>query len=114
MQAAPALTPSVFECDRYTLPLSAHHPAALRELANQYIAFLNDDLPNESLSEICFTLGARRSYFPHRLACTGDSAATLRSNLQAFIDERPSTGLLQGTVKNPRRDPSRAAAASVD
>ena len=106
MQSPPASTPPVFKCDRYTLPLSAHNLAALRELAHRYITFLNDDLPNESLAEICFTLSARRTHFPYRLAAIGDSAATMRNTLQAFIDERPSTGLLQGIIKNRRRDPS--------
>jgi 3-oxoacyl-(acyl-carrier-protein) synthase/thioesterase domain-containing protein/acyl carrier protein len=106
MQAPPALTLPIFKCDRYTLPLSAHNPAALRELAYRYIALLEDELSDESLTEICFTLSAGRTHFTHRLAATGDSVATLRSNLQAFIDERPSAGLFQGTVKNRRYDPS--------
>jgi 3-oxoacyl-(acyl-carrier-protein) synthase/thioesterase domain-containing protein/acyl carrier protein len=104
MQAPPTLRQPTSKYGPHTLPLSAHNPAALHELAHRYIAFLQDDLSNESLAEICFTLSARRTHFPHRLAVTGDSAATLLSNLQAFIDKKPSAGLLQGTVKNRRHD----------
>jgi malonyl CoA-acyl carrier protein transacylase len=65
------------------LPLSARTPEALRELAQRWADWL--EAPDQPLADACFTAGAGRSHFAHRLAVTGtgadDLAAALRSHL---------------------------------
>ena len=104
VQAPPSRETPATTNGSQVLTLSAHTPAALRELANRYIEFLGEDSSNESLAEICFTLSTRRTHFAHRLTSSGDSAAMIRDNLTSFIAEKSSPGLLLGTVKHRRSE----------
>lgn len=72
----------------YLLPLSAQSPAALRTLVERWITYLGTD--STPLATICATAGERRSHYDHRLAVVGDTAPTLVSQLQSYLDDEAS------------------------
>src|SRR5262249_49424856 len=61
------------------LPLSAKSESALAELQRRYTSYL--ETTSEQLGDICYTAGAGRSHFPHRLAIVAPSTAELRVKL---------------------------------
>ena len=75
------------------LPLSAHHPEALKALAGGYAAAL-DDVP---ASDAVRTAATGRAPFRHRLAVTGTTASDLAGGLGAFTEGRFVEGLHTGT-----------------
>lgn len=66
------------------LALSARNPQALEALAELYREYLNGEGARESLADICYTAGMRRTHHEHRLALTGRSHAELVERLEAF------------------------------
>ncbi|MBX3611469.1 MAG: type I polyketide synthase [Hydrogenophaga sp.] len=80
----------------YLLCLSAQSESALRDLAVRWIDFLGRS--RDSLRDICYTAGARRSALDHRLALVGDDREALRSRLEAFLREESPPGLSAGRV----------------
>lgn len=84
IEEAPAVSQADGPAERthHLLTLSARTPAALDQLAQRYDAALASadaaDLP-----DICFTAGAGRSHFEHRLAVVGDTPAAMRACLAA-------------------------------
>jgi myxalamid-type polyketide synthase MxaC len=86
LEEAPARAPrpQVPERPRHVLVLSARGEQPLRELAARF----RDTCAGageEELPDICFTAGAGRNHFEHRLAVTGESPETLSSKLDAFV-----------------------------
>ncbi|WP_419145180.1 amino acid adenylation domain-containing protein [Myxococcus stipitatus] len=77
------------------LPLSARSPAALRALAQRYLARVTRDGPDAEarLESLCDSAGRRRGTLEHRLALTVSSAEELREKLEAFVagERRPGT-----------------------
>ncbi|OUS26969.1 hypothetical protein A9Q99_17315 [Gammaproteobacteria bacterium 45_16_T64] len=62
------------------LVLSAHHPAALTELAQEYAKQI--DRENDlSLYDMCYTAACRRDHYQHRLALCVDNMAHLTKKL---------------------------------
>jgi len=66
------------------LALSARDPQALEALAGLYREYLDGAGARESLADICYTAGRRRTHHEHRLALTGRSHAELVERLGAF------------------------------
>lgn len=66
----------------YILPLSARSPDALRDVAARYRAYLNES--TATLTEVCFTAGARRTHFEHRVAFVADDKAELLAHLDTI------------------------------
>jgi myxalamid-type polyketide synthase MxaC len=78
--------PQAPERPRHVLALSARGEAPLRELAVRYrdaCAGAGD----EDLPDVCFTAGAGRSHFEHRLAVTGETREAITAKLDAFSGE---------------------------
>jgi 3-oxoacyl-(acyl-carrier-protein) synthase/thioesterase domain-containing protein len=86
----------------HLLTLSAHQGDALHALARKFLDFIDENEPDEAIANLCYTLSARRTHFAHRLAATGNTAAALRRELQAFIDRKSSPCLFDGIVKSSR------------
>ena len=84
------------------LTLSAKSEAALRELAQRYEAFLEQQ-PEASLADVCYTANTGRTQFNHRLSIITQSTAQLRQQLQSFIANKKAAGLLQGHLKGRKR-----------
>jgi malonyl CoA-acyl carrier protein transacylase len=100
------------------LPLSAQTPNALRELAARYAAHLAapsstapSSAPNpvnpvnpanpvilspSDFAAICYTAGAGRSHFNHRLAIVAADAAAAQADLAAYADNRQAPGIHTG------------------
>ncbi|MEM9447024.1 MAG: beta-ketoacyl synthase N-terminal-like domain-containing protein [Cyanobacteria bacterium P01_E01_bin.6] len=106
LEAAP--TPSVRDRadDRpsHLLTLSATSVSALHALAQRYIKFLTD-YPAISLADVCFNANTKRSTFPHRLAAIATSTEALREQLQTFLAEQASPGLVTGQVTRRKSPP---------
>jgi acyl transferase domain-containing protein/acyl-CoA synthetase (AMP-forming)/AMP-acid ligase II/acyl carrier protein len=75
------------------LPLSARSPEALAALANRYELALAAGTPP---ADLCYTAGARRGHYDHRLAVVGDSPAQLSESLAAYRQKMPHPGLSIG------------------
>nr|VFJ42996.1 MAG: Acyl transferase domain-containing protein [Candidatus Kentron sp. DK] len=66
----------------HLLALSARDETALGELAERFANHLEDH-PALSFADVCFTAGAGRSHFPHRLAVIAISPEEARTQLRA-------------------------------
>jgi thioesterase domain-containing protein/acyl carrier protein len=101
--------------ERHLFTLSARSAVALKQSAALYAAHLasHDDL---QLAGLCFTAGAGRTQFNHRLAMIVGAKAELRSRLDDFANGRSHPDILQGTAKRIRgnSDPAHTVAASAD
>ncbi|MFC7723128.1 beta-ketoacyl synthase N-terminal-like domain-containing protein [Nonomuraea recticatena] len=89
LEAAPSREPVPARPGRHYLPLSAHTPAALRELAGRWRNALDDpDLATgEPLAAAVHTAGARRDHHACRFLVSGADAAELRRELdRAMVD----------------------------
>ncbi len=82
----------------FLLPLSARDPATLLELAARYEQFLGQPAfaDRDALADACFTAGAGRRHFPHRLAVAGESVEDLRAGLAAFVTSIPHPAVAAG------------------
>ncbi|NJO48512.1 MAG: type I polyketide synthase, partial [Leptolyngbyaceae cyanobacterium RM2_2_4] len=85
VEAAPAWPASENDRERplHILALSAKTPRALRDLIARYEQTLTYTT-TERLADLCFTAGAGRSHFEHRLAVVGDTPASIRQQLAAY------------------------------
>ena len=72
------------------LPLSAHGPDSLVELAKRHLAH------PAALADRAHTASLRRSQLDHRLAVVAASEAELAERLQAFLDGQAVEGLVHG------------------
>src|ERR1051325_7831056 len=77
----------------YVLPLSARNRGALRELAARYVERLRDP---ESLRDLAYSASVRRAHHRERLAVVGRTAAELRTQLQAFLNDERAEGVFTG------------------
>jgi phthiocerol/phenolphthiocerol synthesis type-I polyketide synthase C len=82
------------------LPLSARSPEALAALAGRYELALAAGSP---LADLCYTAGARRGHYDHRLAVVGDSPAELSESLAAYRQAVPHSGLSSGSCRPGQR-----------
>ena len=70
------------------LPLSAKSDKALRELAQGYLQWLDDNLDpptGEKLADMAWTAGVGRSHYSHRTGVVFNDAESLRSKLDALL-----------------------------
>jgi acyl transferase domain-containing protein/acyl carrier protein len=97
VEEAPARTPAAEDARRplSVLALSAKSDAALFALARRYRERLVDGWP-ASIADLCFSAGAGRSHFRHRLAAVGGSTAELRAQLDSFLDVGASSRTVNG------------------
>ncbi|MDE0280264.1 MAG: type I polyketide synthase, partial [Gammaproteobacteria bacterium] len=87
------------------LPLSGKSDDALRALAGQYLAWLDDragaptdgDAPGSILSDMAWTAGAGRSHFAHRAGILFGDAESLKEQLAALAESNGSHGPPAGT-----------------
>ncbi|MFE0593070.1 beta-ketoacyl synthase N-terminal-like domain-containing protein [Micromonospora echinospora] len=92
---APAAAPTSGDDDRARLlPLSAHDPAALRDLAGAVGEFAAD--PSVDLDDLCHTASLRRSTYDERLAVSFTSRTDLVEKLAAFRAGAARPGLATG------------------
>ncbi|GHO72105.1 polyketide synthase [Ktedonobacter sp. SOSP1-52] len=81
----------------YLLPLSAQTDKALQELAQRYIAHLEqEEYQAQTLRDICYTASLGRQPREERLAVTSSSKSELHKKLSAFGQGETSVELLCG------------------
>jgi acyl transferase domain-containing protein len=89
-----ALPASFQQQNAYLIPLSAHSPEALRDLARTIL----DEGVNESLANVGYTTALRRTHHNHRLALIAKDPQTFTEQLSAFLRNDPATGVVSGQV----------------
>ncbi len=92
----------VIERPLHLLTLSAKSDVALRDMARSYEEFLGSH-PEVSLADVCFTTNTGRTHFNHRACIITGSITELRQQLNAFITNGETNGLLSGKVKGRKR-----------
>ncbi|MCV7384950.1 type I polyketide synthase [Mycolicibacter longobardus] len=87
------------------LALSARSPEALTALVGEYemALFSGGLLDGGSLTDLCFTAGARRGHHDYRLSVVGDSPAALFESLSAYRlgESRPGLSVGHCTPSRP-------------
>lgn len=91
--------PSERDRSGHVLPLSGRTDQALRDLASQYVTWL-DEHPEADLADICYTAGVGRSHFPHRAALVVDSRERLRAMLANVADGQESPSCFTGNHRS--------------
>ncbi|NEP61535.1 MAG: AMP-binding protein, partial [Symploca sp. SIO2G7] len=86
------------ERPKHLLTLSAKSEQALAELAQAYVAQLQQT--TASLTDICFTANTARTHFEHRLAIIAESTTQLHEHLPTLATSKKTRGLLTGEVHN--------------
>ncbi len=82
------------------LPLSARSVEALAALAGRYESALASGL---GLADLCYTAGARRGHYEHRLSVAADSAAAMADSLDAYRHGRSGPGISVGECRPGER-----------
>ncbi|WP_396978123.1 type I polyketide synthase [Nostoc sp. ATCC 53789] len=79
----------------HLLTLSAKHPQALQQLAQNYIKYLSShaEIP---LGDITHTSQIGRTHFSHRLAIIADDHQQIQQQLQAYLDNTEIIGIHHG------------------
>ena len=89
------------------LPMSGRSDKALRELAQDYLEWLDRrvgepasaDAGDALLSDMAWTAGVGRSHFSHRAGVVFQDLPSLRKNLAAFVEAGAETGTERQTGK---------------
>jgi acyl transferase domain-containing protein/acyl-CoA synthetase (AMP-forming)/AMP-acid ligase II/acyl carrier protein len=104
---APALPERAGGVERplHVLGLSARDEESLRALVSQYVEHLDrrPSMEDVDFADLCFTAGAGRSHFAHRLALVAASAAEARDKLSASLAGEDPPGLVRGAIEGPER-----------
>ncbi|PCE23902.1 hypothetical protein BWP39_29920 [Paraburkholderia acidicola] len=93
-----------------SLPLSAAHPDALRELAARYAVRIDGIAPDQ-LHDVCYSAARHRDHLDQRLFAYGDHA-TLVAALRAAAAGQTHPALLQG--QRPAAGPRKLAIVADD
>jgi acyl transferase domain-containing protein/NADPH:quinone reductase-like Zn-dependent oxidoreductase/NAD(P)-dependent dehydrogenase (short-subunit alcohol dehydrogenase family)/acyl carrier protein len=109
LSEAPAVAESLSEAqdssDRaHLLALSARSPEALKALAGEYLALARGSDASLSLEDVCYTSGARRGHYDHRLAVVARSWDEVKDRLEAFLEGETRAGM-SSRRKAPGRRP---------
>lgn len=101
LTAEPADTPLVVN-KMLLLPISAKSKNALLALAKRYRDLLQNR-SDYSLSDICYSAGARRAHLNYRLCLRGHTREELIAQLDDFINQRGNEKLVEGQVNEARK-----------
>ncbi len=81
------------------LPLSAHTPSALIQIADDYRAWLSAH-SEATLADLCLTAGVGRAHQQHRAALVVNTKEAAAELLGALADDRPAPGLVRGETRD--------------
>lgn len=84
------------------LNLSAKTETALKQLAQNYITYLNQH-QDINLADICYSANTGRSQFEHRLSIIANSLTTAQEKLTCFINNEATTNLFTNQINSPSR-----------
>ncbi len=82
------------------LPLSARSPEALAALADRYESALASGV---AFADLCYTAGARRGHYEHRLSVVADSPAGMSECLDAYRHGQSRPGFSVGKCRPGQR-----------
>jgi len=100
VEAAAPSKPASPEVDLplHLLTLSAKTETALPKLAKRYADYLEAE-PEASLADVCYTAGAGRSHFNHRMVAVAEDREQLRERLAAFAAGETPPGVKSGPIR---------------
>ena len=106
VEEAPAIerVASKWERPMHILPLSAKDKVALRDLAACYARYL-EDASLQTAADVCFSSGAGRSHFNHRLAVIGRDANEFSNKLSIYLKEKDTKSIFLGQAVQSGRQP---------
>lgn len=78
------------------IPLSAHTPEALQEMARRYVGFLREQKDDFSLRDFAYTRALRRTHHDCRLALVAHDREELVEQLSAFLEGEARRGIASG------------------
>lgn len=81
----------------FVLPISAHTPEALRDLARSYQAFLANPQQTSLLADICYTASHKRTHYEYRAAVSGETPQELSERMGWIADGNPRPGAALGS-----------------
>ncbi|MBD2385955.1 type I polyketide synthase [Cylindrospermum sp. FACHB-282] len=84
------------------LTLSARNQNSRQELGKRYLSYLAQN-PHTKLSDLCFSANCGRSHFIHRMAITATTIADLQAKLEAFVSDKPMSGMAIGSWESRKR-----------
>ncbi len=90
LQEAPVKIKKENKVDRtaHLFTLSGYNSGALKDLADKYADYLNND-DTESIGDICYTVNTGRKHFGTRLAAVVSSTTALKESLRNFTNGAP-------------------------
>ncbi|PSF38589.1 beta-ketoacyl synthase [Aphanothece hegewaldii CCALA 016] len=94
----------ILERPFHLLTLSAKTEPALRELADHYRLYLEQN-PVTSIADICYTANTRRSQFNYRLSVIAESREQLQENLTAFSQNLHTPSIQFCQVNDTKLEP---------
>jgi acyl transferase domain-containing protein len=102
-EAPATLIPEIVERPLHIFTLSARNDRALRQLAVDYLNYLQLNSEN-AIKDICFTANTGRAQFNYRLALIVSSTAELCNKLTQFTTGQNTGEIWQGKINsNPNR-----------
>ncbi|GAB3327960.1 hypothetical protein GCM10027565_15940 [Bordetella tumulicola] len=106
LEEAPAVAPTIGAArQKHLMVLSARDESGLRERAADLLEYLkHNDLVD--MSRLAYTMQIGREAMEQRLAVVAENAAGLATELAAYLEQRPSTGLSASRVEPHRRKKS--------
>ena len=96
LEEPPASSPTPAQSDPrpQLLALSAQTPAALRDLAGRFQAYLQQ--PAADWTDVVYTAGHGRSHLPERLAVVARGAADAAEQISAYLGDPGRPGVIRG------------------
>ncbi|PSB10269.1 polyketide synthase [Pleurocapsa sp. CCALA 161] len=83
--------------DLYLFTLSAKSNKALRQLASNYLEYIQSH-PHLLIEDICYTVNIGRSHFNHRLGMSVTSIIDLQSKLAQYLTQETTSQVWQGKL----------------
>jgi len=94
--ASDATAGSVDSSQAELIPLSAHTPEALKDLASSVKQYIEQAGAELSLADVGYTARVRRGHLPHRLAVLAENREELVAGLEAFLADEAYSNLAAG------------------
>lgn len=106
LKAPPEVAARTPDVDRplHLLPLSAQSAQALKQSAGRMHTYLTLNTECEP-ADVCYTAGAGRTHFTHRLSVAGEDIIQIEKGLSAFIEGEAMEGVLHNVFSESGRPP---------
>ena len=105
IEEAPLLNEQSTAAATFLLPLSARNKEELQALSERYLNRLSVWTDNNTLADICYTAGAGRRSFAHRLTVSGKNGNEIGQRLKSWLSGAPAKGVYH-VETTPNKQPA--------